>query len=111
MKYGYKEKAECILCKKAHEENGGSWKGVLPKETIGHIQSVGCLGQKEVVTAAHNACIRELLQAIAMHGKTDRHMKLLGIEKESRRVHSGIMNSVHRFALRRNCGKQRKGKK
>jgi len=58
VKYGYKETAECILCKKAYEENGGSWKGVLPKETIGHIQSAGCLGQKEVVTAAHNACIR-----------------------------------------------------
>ena len=26
---------------------------------IGHIQSAGCLGQKEVVIAAHNACIRE----------------------------------------------------
>ena len=60
-----------------------------------------------------------------MHGKTDSHMKLLTIEKESRlfmecmhsifpscmRVHSGIKNSVHRFALRRNCGKQRKRKK
>ena len=84
MKYGYKEKAECILCKKAYEENGGSWKGVLPKETIGHIQSAGCLGQKEVVTAAHNACIRELLQEIEVHGKADRHMKkLLTLEKES----------------------------
>ena len=64
VKYGYKEKAECILCKKAYEENGGSWKGVLPKETIGHIQSAGCLGQKEVVTAAHNAsesCYRRLM--------------------------------------------------
>ena len=47
-------------------------------------------------------------------------MKLLTIEKESRpietiekesRVHSGIKSSVHRFALRRNCGKQRKRKK
>ena len=83
VKYGYKDKAECILCKKAHEENGGSWKGVLPKETIGHIQSAGCLGQKEVVTAAHNACIRELLQEIEVHGKADRHMKLLTLEKES----------------------------
>ncbi len=52
VKYGYKEKAEGILCKKAYEENGGSFKGVLPKETIGHIQGDGCLGQKEVVTAA-----------------------------------------------------------
>jgi len=61
VKYGYKERAECTLCKKAHEESEGSWKGELPKETIGYIQSAGCLGQKEVVTAAHNACIRELL--------------------------------------------------
>ncbi len=83
MKYGYKEKAECILCKKAYEENGGSLKGELPKETIGHIQSAGCLGQKEVVTAAHDACIRELLQEIDVHGKADRHMKLLTLERES----------------------------
>ena len=81
MKYGYKEKAECILCKKAHEESGGSWKGELPKETIGHIQSARCLGQKEIVTAAHNACIRELLQEIDVHGKADRHMKLLTLER------------------------------
>ena len=84
MKYGYKEKAECTLCKKAHEESGSSWKGELSKETIGHIQSTGCLGQKEVVTESHNACIRELLQAVDVHGKTDRHMKLLTIEKKSR---------------------------
>jgi hypothetical protein len=56
---------------------------VLPKETIGHIQSAGCLGQKEVVTVAHNACIRELLQEINVHGKADRHMKLLTLERES----------------------------
>jgi hypothetical protein len=83
VKYGYKEKAECILCKKAHEESGGSWKGELPKETIGHIQSSGCLGQKEVVTAVHNACIQELLQEIDVHGKEDRHMQLLRLERES----------------------------
>jgi hypothetical protein len=41
-----------MLCQKAHEECGSSWKGELPKERIGHIQSAGCLGQKEVVTAA-----------------------------------------------------------
>ena len=84
VKYGYKEKAECTLCRKAHEESGSIWNGELPKETIGHIQGAGCLGQKEVVTAAHNACIRELLQEIDAHGKTDRHMKLLTVETESR---------------------------
>ena len=39
--------------------------------------------QKEVVTAAHNACIRELLQEIDVHGKADRHMKLLTLERKS----------------------------
>ena len=84
MKYGYKDTAKCTLCKKVHEESGSSWNRELPKETIGHIQSAGCLGQKEVVTAAHNACIRELLQEVDVHGKADRHMKLLTIETESR---------------------------
>jgi hypothetical protein len=84
VKYGYKRTVECILCKKLHEESGSSWNRELPKETIGHIQSAGCLGQKEVVTAAHNACIRELLQEVNVHGKANRHMKLLTIETESR---------------------------
>jgi hypothetical protein len=35
-------------------------------------------------TAAHNACIRELLQEVNVHGKADRHMRLLTIETESR---------------------------
>ena len=68
----------------SHEESGSSWNRELPKETIGHILSAGCLGQKEVVIAAHNACIRELLQEGDGHGKADRHMKLLTIETESR---------------------------
>jgi hypothetical protein len=45
---------------------------------------VGCLGQREVVIADHNACIRELLQEVNVHGKADRHMRLLTIETESR---------------------------
>jgi hypothetical protein len=55
-----------------------------PIVSIGHIQSAGCLGQKEVVTDAHNACFRELLQEVNVHGKADRHMRLLTIETESR---------------------------
>jgi hypothetical protein len=70
-KYGYERTAECTLCQKAHEESGSSWNGELPKETIGHIQGAGCPGQKEVVTAAHNACIRELLQEVNVHGNAD----------------------------------------
>ena len=37
-----------------------------------------------MVTAAHNACILELLQEVNVHGKADRHMRLLTIETESR---------------------------
>ena len=33
---------------------------------------------------SHNACIRELLQEVNVHGKADRHMRLLTIETESR---------------------------
>ena len=72
-----------MLCQKAHEDYGSSWNGELLKETIGHIQSAGCLGQKEVVTAAHSACIRELLQEVNVHGNADTHMRLLMIEEES----------------------------
>jgi hypothetical protein len=84
QKYGYRKTAACTLCQKAHEECGGSWNGKLQKETIGHIQSAGCLGQKEVVTAAHNACMREMIQEVNVHGKADRHMRLLTIETERR---------------------------
>ena len=42
----------------------------------------GCLGQKEEVTDVHNVCIRELLQEVNVHGKADRHMRLLTIERE-----------------------------
>jgi hypothetical protein len=88
QKHGYRKTAACMLCQKAHEECGSSWNGgqllELTKETIGHIQSAGCLGQKEAVTAAHNACIRELLQEVNVHGKADRHMRLLMIETESK---------------------------
>jgi hypothetical protein len=121
VKYGYKEKAECTLCKKAHEESGSSWNREVPKETIGHIQSVGCLGQKEVVTAVHNACIRELLKEIDVHGKADRHMKLLTVETESRlgtlwdeeckNNKRTIIISVRNSARRTNCGTQRKRRK
>ena len=100
------------MCQKAHEECGSSWNGELPEETIGHIQSAGCLGQKKVVTAAHNACIRELLQEVNVHGKADRHMKLLTIETESRlSTLWDQKNSVRNSARRTSCGKERKRKK
>ena len=76
-------KKQRVYCARRHMRRMEAAGKELPKETIGHIQSAGCLGQKEVVTAAHNACIRELLQEIEVHGKADRNMKLLTLEKES----------------------------
>ena len=54
-KIGRRESAGCALCKTALERRGMSTQA-LPPESIGHIQSAGCLGQSEVVTAAHNRC-------------------------------------------------------
>ena len=54
-KYGYKRTAGCTLCQQEYEKSGSSWNGELPRETIGHIQSAGCLGQREVVIAAMHA--------------------------------------------------------
>ena len=99
-------KQQSAQCVRAHEESGSSWNRELPKETIGHIQSAGCLGQMEVVIAAHNACIRELLQGVDRHGKADRHMKLLMIETESRLGTLWDQNSVRNSARGTNCGKQ-----
>jgi hypothetical protein len=47
VKYGYKEKAECILCKKAHEESGSSWKGELPKEISAIFKVLDALDKKK----------------------------------------------------------------
>ena len=111
QKYGYRKTAACMLCQKAHEECGSSWNGELPKETIGHIQSAGCLGQKEVVTAAHNACIRELLQEVNVHGKADRHMRLLTIETESRLGTLWDQEECNQFCSKEEWLKQQEMKK
>ena len=67
--------AACMLCRKAHEQCGSSWNGQLLNETIGHIQSAGCLGQKEVVTAATNACIWELATIPTRHAYSQESSK------------------------------------
>ena len=41
----------------------------IPRETVGHISSAGCKGQKEVVTLAHNNVFRDLMFVIARHQK------------------------------------------
>ena len=41
----------------------------IPWETVGHISSAGCKGQKEVVMLAHNNVFRDLMFDIARHQK------------------------------------------
>ena len=62
---------------------------------------------------SHNACIREQLQEVNVHGKADRHMRLLTIETRRKAgwAHSGIKKGVINFARRKSCRKQREMKK
>ena len=110
-KYGYKRTAGCTLCQQEYEKSGSSWNGELPRETIGHIQSAGCLGQREVVIAAHNACIRELLREVNVHGKAGRHMKLLTIETESRLGTLWDQEECNKFCSKEEFGRRRGTKK
>ena len=52
-KYGYTRTAGCTLCQQKYETCGSSGNGELPREDIGHIQSAGCLGQREVLHTMH----------------------------------------------------------
>ena len=75
----------CSLCRKALRAEKGAnfceWE--VPRETVGHISSVGCKGQKEVVTLAHNNVFRDLMFDIARHQKKTsvKDFTTLGTEK------------------------------
>ena len=83
-KIGRRPSPGCELCKKAKERQGECTGDSLPRESIGHIQSAGCLGQSDVVTAAHNKCIRDLLGDIQMHQR--KGSKLVMVTTESERT-------------------------
>ena len=72
--------SECERCKKAWMVAGKT--GVVPDETVGHIQSVQCVSQEEVVTAAHNRCWREIMGGITKHGSAKRSIEILERDKE-----------------------------
>ena len=69
-------------CLRIREERGKNSQGEVQAESIGHIQSAGCLGQSEVVTAAHNRCIRDLLRDIQTHTKKSSGLIMLTLESE-----------------------------
>jgi ribonuclease HI len=81
-KIGRRSTAECELCRRIKEMTDGSTQGDVPVESIGHIQSAGCLGQSEVVTTAHNECIRGLIGDLQMHRKKRSNLTFLTMESE-----------------------------
>ena len=81
-KIGYRATAGCRLCLRIREERGENSQEAIQAESIGHIQSAGCLGQSEVVTAAHNRCIRDLLRDIQTHRKKSSGLTMLTLESE-----------------------------
>ena len=81
-KIGRRATAECELCRRSKENSEGGAPGVVPTESIGHIQSAGCAGQSEAVTAAHNKCIRDLMGDIQVHRKKKSNLTFLTMEEE-----------------------------
>ena len=55
---------------------------MVPAESISHIQSAGCAGQSDAVTAAHNKCIRGLMSDIQVNGRKKSHLTFLTMEEE-----------------------------
>ena len=61
-KIGRGQGTGCTLCRQKQVEGCKPEKRV--PETVGHLQSAYCEGQKEVVTAAHNRCNRLILKEV-----------------------------------------------
>ena len=56
--------------------------GAVPDETVGHIQSILCVSQGDVVTATHNQCWREIMEGITKHGSAKRSIEILERDKD-----------------------------
>jgi len=83
-KWKLKQSGKCELCRKIRQQSAGGEvaEDSLPEETLGHINSAGCLGQSDAVTAAHNSCIKALMLDIARWGKEGRGMEFITLDKE-----------------------------
>ena len=72
----------CELCKKVLESRGCHVPSRLPRETVSHIQSAGCIAQRDAVTKAHNDSIRSLMDDVIKHGKKDRALEFITVDAE-----------------------------
>ena len=73
-KIGKLESDRCRLCQKLGAE--GPKEGIA-RETVGHIQSARCRGQREVVIAAHNRCVRAILKEVQKGGKQSTEVQVI----------------------------------
>ena len=84
-KFDQQKSDRCSLCRKTlRAEMGVNFcEREIPQETVGHISSAECKGQKEVVTFAHNTVFRDLIFDIARHQKktSAKDFTTLGTEK------------------------------
>jgi hypothetical protein len=78
---GERRRARCVRRRMRSAEAAGKESCQRSGDNWPHPER-GC----EVDIAAHNACIRELLQEVNAHGKADRHMRPFTIETQSRCV-------------------------
>jgi hypothetical protein len=65
---GARASPRCELCRR-ERRHGQEAIERLPEETVAHIQSAGCKGQKKSVIGAHNRCWKYLLCATPSMGR------------------------------------------
>jgi hypothetical protein len=78
---GARASPRCELCRR-ERRHGQEAIERLPEETVAHIQSAGCKGQKKSVIGAHNRCWKYLLCAITKHGEAKHNFEFIGEDKD-----------------------------
>jgi hypothetical protein len=103
MGTGEQRRAYCVRSRMRSVEAAG--KESCRRRQSATIRARGALENRRWSTA-HNACIRELLQEVNVHGKADRHMRLFTIETENRMGTLWDQEECNQFARRKSCGQQ-----
>ena len=70
---------KCRLCRKLRPHVA---EDQLAEETVGHITSARCVGQSAAATAAHNRCVRAVMQALGAEEDGSKGRTVLTVEGE-----------------------------
>jgi hypothetical protein len=88
QKYGYRRTAARMLCQKAHEDIEAAETESCQRRQSADCQSATFRAQGALDKGSSHSraqCVHPgAIQEVNVHGKADRHMKLLTIETESR---------------------------